>query len=61
MDRIVAFIEAAREELPIFSFQRNTRYLRFCHADYSKGAALGELSRLLGISREEVFSLRRSS
>lgn len=56
MDRIVAFIETAREELPLFAFQRNTRYLRFCHADYSKGAALGELSRLLGISREEVFA-----
>ncbi|MEA3187377.1 MAG: hypothetical protein QOD99_1207 [Chthoniobacter sp.] len=56
MDRIVAFIEAAREELPLFSFQRNTQYLRFCHADYSKGAALGELGRLLGISREEIFA-----
>lgn len=56
MDRIVAFIERAREELPLFSFQRNTQYLRFCHADYSKGAALGELGRLLGISREEIFA-----
>ena len=56
MDRIVAFIENAREMLPIFAFQRNTRYLRFCHADYSKGAALGELGRLLEISREEIFA-----
>ena len=56
MDRIVAFIEVRREEMPLFSFQRNTQYLRFCHADYSKGAALGELGRLLGISREEIFA-----
>lgn len=56
MDRIVAFLEIAREELPAFSFQRNTQYLRFCHADYSKGAALGELARLCGIPREEIFA-----
>lgn len=57
MDRIVAFIEKAREELPLFSFQRNTQYLRFCHADYSKGAALGELARLTGIARDEIFAV----
>lgn len=58
MDRVVAFIEKVREEdLPAFSFQRNTQYLRFCHADYSKGAALGELARLCGISREEIFAV----
>ena len=57
MDRIVAFIEKAREEMPAFSFQRNTQYLRFCHADYSKGAALGELARLTSISREEIFAV----
>ena len=57
MDRIVAFIEKAREALPAFSFQRNTQYLRFCHADYSKGAALGELARLTGIAREEIFAV----
>jgi len=56
MDRIVAFIESAREEMPLFAFQRNTRYVRFCHADYSKGAVLGELSRLIGVSREEIFA-----
>ena len=56
MDRIVAFIERAREQVPLFSFQRNTRFIRFCHAEFSKGAVLGELSRLVGISREEVFA-----
>jgi hypothetical protein len=56
MDRIVAFIESAREAMPLFAFQRNTRYVRFCHADYSKGAVLGELGRLIGVSREEIFA-----
>lgn len=56
MDRIVAYIEMVRAELPHFSYQRNTQYLRFCHADYSKGAALGELARLLKISPEEIFA-----
>lgn len=56
MDRIVAYIEKVREELPLFSYQRNTQYLRFCHAEYSKGAALGELGRLLQISPEEIFA-----
>jgi HAD superfamily hydrolase (TIGR01484 family) len=56
MDRIVAFIESVREEMPLFSYQRNTQYLRFCHAEYSKGAALGELGRLLGVSSDQIFA-----
>jgi hydroxymethylpyrimidine pyrophosphatase-like HAD family hydrolase len=56
MDRIVAFLEKAREEMPTFAYQRNTRYVRFCHADYSKGAVLGELARLIGVGREEIFA-----
>jgi len=57
MDRIIAFIEKTREELPVFSFQRNTQYLRFCHADYSKGAALGELARLTDVAPDEIFAV----
>ena len=34
----------------------NTVYLRSCHADYHKGAALAELPRLLEIPREETFA-----
>lgn len=56
MDRIVDFIDRARERHPKFSYQRNTIYLRFCHADYHKGAALAELSRLIGVPRENVFA-----
>jgi HAD superfamily hydrolase (TIGR01484 family) len=56
MDRIVKFIERASEREPKFNYQRNTIYLRFCHADYHKGAALGELARLVDIPRENIFA-----
>jgi HAD superfamily hydrolase (TIGR01484 family) len=56
LDRVTKFIDRAREKQPQFHYQRNTVYLRFCHADYHKGAALAELSRLLEIPREEIFA-----
>jgi len=56
MDRIVAFIEGAGAKEPKFNYQRNTIYLRFCHADYHKGAALAELARLIDIPRENIFA-----
>src|SRR5712691_455842 len=56
MDRVTDFIEKARQKQPKFNYQRNTVYLRFCHADYHKGAALAELARLTGISRENIFA-----
>jgi HAD superfamily hydrolase (TIGR01484 family) len=56
LDRVTKFIDQARENQPTFHYQRNTVYLRFCHADYHKGAALAELSRLLEIPREEIFA-----
>jgi hypothetical protein len=56
MQRITAFIEEARAEHPNLDYQRNTVYLRFCHADYHKGAALGELARLLEVPRENIFA-----
>src|SRR5205807_3083731 len=54
--RIVQFIEHASEREPKFNYQRNTIYLRFCHADYHKGAALAELARLIHIPRENIFA-----
>ncbi|MDD5199538.1 MAG: HAD hydrolase family protein [Terrimicrobiaceae bacterium] len=57
MDRVVAGIEAMRSTVPGFHYQRNTIYLRFCHADYHKGSALGELCRLTGVSRDETFAI----
>ena len=56
MDRVTEFIEQARAKNPKFNYQRNTVYLRFCHADYHKGAALGELARLIDIPRENIFA-----
>jgi HAD superfamily hydrolase (TIGR01484 family) len=56
LDRVTKFIDSARANQPKFHYQRNTVYLRFCHADYHKGAALAELSRLLEIPREEIFA-----
>jgi HAD superfamily hydrolase (TIGR01484 family) len=56
MNRIVEFIESARELQPKFHYQRNTLWLRFCHADYHKGAALAELARLIEVRREDIFA-----
>src|SRR5437899_4829690 len=56
MDRVTKFIEQARTEQPKFNYQRNTVYLRFCHADYHKGAALAELARLIEVPRENIFA-----
>lgn len=56
MSRIAEFIDERRVNHPGFHYQRNTVYLRFCHEDYHKGAALAELSRLLQIPREHVFA-----
>jgi HAD superfamily hydrolase (TIGR01484 family) len=56
MNRITKFIEQARRKAPKLHYQRNTVYLRFCHADYHKGAALAELARLIHIPRENIFT-----
>jgi HAD superfamily hydrolase (TIGR01484 family) len=56
LDRVTRFIDRAREKQPKFHYQRNTVYLRFCHFDYHKGAALAELSRLIDIPREHIFA-----
>jgi hypothetical protein len=56
MELIVSFIDEARAPHPKFHYQRNTVYLRFCHADYHKGAALAELARLIEIPREVTFA-----
>jgi HAD superfamily hydrolase (TIGR01484 family) len=56
MEHVTEFIEKARSRQPAFNYQRNTVYLRFCHADYHKGAALNELARLLEVTRESIFA-----
>jgi HAD superfamily hydrolase (TIGR01484 family) len=56
IDRITDFLRQARAGHPKLDYQRNGIYLRFCHADYHKGAALAELARLLEIPRENIFA-----
>lgn len=56
MDRITEYVDAVRAKQPQFNYQRNTIYLRFCHSDYHKGAALAELSRLVEVPRTEIFA-----
>jgi hypothetical protein len=56
MDRLTRFIDRARAKAPKFNYQRNTVYLRFCHADYHKGAALAELSRLTNTPQSAIFA-----
>ena len=56
MDQIVEFLAWESKRVPGFQFMRNTIYVRFCHEAYSKGTALGELARLTGISRDEIFA-----
>ena len=56
MDLVTEFIEQARAKHPKLDYQRNTVYLRFCHADYHKGAALAELARLIEVARENIFA-----
>lgn len=56
MNRIVEFIEQARDPKSKFHYQRNTIFLRFCHADYHKGTALAELARLIEVPRENIFA-----
>jgi hydroxymethylpyrimidine pyrophosphatase-like HAD family hydrolase len=56
MDVICEFLERERVRVPGFHFMRNTVYVRFCHEDYSKGTALGELARLTGIPHGQIFA-----
>jgi hypothetical protein len=56
MERLTDFIRRARSGHRKLDYQRNGIYLRFCHADYHKGAALAELARLLEVPREKIFA-----
>ncbi|MGC1482079.1 MAG: HAD hydrolase family protein [Chthoniobacterales bacterium] len=57
MDTVVGGLSALQRAHPEFSYQRNTIYLRFCHVEYHKGAALNELARHLGLETSEVFAV----
>jgi HAD superfamily hydrolase (TIGR01484 family) len=56
LDDICKVIEERRAQQPDIGYHRNGRYLRFSHADFSKGTALRELGRLLKVPREKIFA-----
>ncbi len=56
LDVLCAYIDALAKQSPDLGYHRNGIYLRFSHAGYSKGTALGELSRLLGLDASRCFA-----
>jgi hypothetical protein len=54
---IHAFLDDYCRAIPNLSVVRNDVYARFCHAAYNKGTALGELTRRLGLTAEQVFAI----
>jgi HAD superfamily hydrolase (TIGR01484 family) len=56
MDQLCKFLEVERVKVPGFAYMRNTIWVRFCHEAYSKGTALAELARLIGVQRSEIFA-----
>lgn len=56
MDVICAFIDTHTHQFPDIGYNRNGIYLRFSHSGYSKGTALSELARLLGLKAEHCFA-----
>ena len=56
LDGICAHIDAHARQFPDIGYHRNGIYLRFSHSGYSKGTALGELARLLGLDSSACFA-----
>jgi HAD superfamily hydrolase (TIGR01484 family) len=56
MDRIVEYLRLQCSRVANFSFQRNSIYLRFCHAVYHKGSVLKALQTRLAIQPQETFA-----
>jgi HAD superfamily hydrolase (TIGR01484 family) len=56
-DQILDFLNDYCRSVPNLTVVRNDVYARFCHAGYSKGTALAEVSRLLNLSAEHVFAI----
>jgi hydroxymethylpyrimidine pyrophosphatase-like HAD family hydrolase len=56
MDGICAYIDAQARQFPDLGYHRNGIYLRFSHSGYSKGTALSELARLLGLDSSACFA-----
>ena len=56
MDLMADVVRELAADVPEFSFNRNHVWMRFAHLGIHKGSSLAELSRLLGISREDVLA-----
>src|SRR5262245_38630306 len=55
-DAIQDFLADYCLTVPDLALVRNDIYARFSHKAYSKGTALGEIARRLGIGREQTFA-----
>lgn len=55
-DAIVGHLESYARSMPGLAIVRNDVYARFSHAAYSKGTALGEIQRLLGLDAESTVA-----
>ncbi|WP_395738468.1 HAD family hydrolase [Prosthecobacter sp.] len=56
LDGICAYIDTHARQYPEIGYHRNGIYLRFSHSGYSKGTALSELARLLGLDSSACFA-----
>lgn len=56
MDGICAYIDSHARQFPDIGYERNGIYLRFSHSGYSKGTALSELARLIGLDASSCFA-----
>ena len=55
-DVIHDFLNAYCAQVPKLTVVRNDVYARFCHEAYSKGTALAEIARRLGVGPDHVFA-----
>jgi len=54
---IVAYLDSYCAQVPHLSVMRNDVYARLNHTAYSKGTALSEIVRMLGVNKEAVFAV----
>jgi hydroxymethylpyrimidine pyrophosphatase-like HAD family hydrolase len=57
MDEIHTRLDDYARDIPQLTVVRNDVYARFSHAAYNKGTALAEVTRLTGLSRDQVFAV----
>ncbi|MCX7723423.1 MAG: HAD hydrolase family protein [Verrucomicrobiae bacterium] len=56
-DQIYEFLDQYARTVPGLTVVRNDVYARFSHEAFSKGTALAEIARLLGLRPEQVFAV----